>query len=222
MPTSKQLEKLNSYAEDIVIQEKLDGSDSKQVRYLSSDPGREQREISVLVPIAIPGVIAGILGPETLEISTGMTIPGLEIVGLAVAGATIVGTFLFSGMPQSREIKSAFKYNLGYKLSREKTAKLRKIQKALGQEETKVVPASQIFETSEVIDFVAAKGYEVDIVVSKDRIALQWVKPAESGTMWDEALNDMVEVFQLKEPREAGQIDRSFTKMMTLRINQTA
>lgn len=49
MPTSKQLEKLNSYAEDIVIQEKLDGSDSKQVKYLSSDPGREQREISVLL-----------------------------------------------------------------------------------------------------------------------------------------------------------------------------
>lgn len=61
MPTSKQLEKLNSYAEDIVIQEKLDGSDSKQVKYLSSDPGIEQREISVLVPIAIPNRLTGLL-----------------------------------------------------------------------------------------------------------------------------------------------------------------
>lgn len=222
MATSKQLEKLNSYAEDIVIQEKLDGSDSKQVKYLSSDPGREQREISVLVPIAAPSVITGIAGPQILEISTGMNVPALEILGIAIAGATVVGTLLFAGLSKSREIKSAFNYNLGYKLSRGKTAELRKIQKALGQEETKVVPASQIFETSEVIDFVAAKGYEVDIVVRKDRIALQWGKPAEPGNMWDEALNDLLDIFQLKEPQEAGQIDRSFTKMMTLRINQTA
>lgn len=219
MPTSKQLEKLDKHAELVLPEYNIANYETKYVKNLEVDPGLQNKEMAVLLPTTIPLMMAGFFAPLMIELQTGYDMGSMETLSMIGGGtASFLVLAIYTGVFRKRIIRNAFKYDLGYKLKRDKVTKLRHIQKALEPGETKIIPASEIFETSEVIDFAASKGYEIDILVSTERVALQWGKPADPGNLWDEAINDLVEIFQLKGHQETGQ-NKSLSRKMSLKLS---
>lgn len=198
MQHTKQLKKVDAQTNIALNNYETDDSKTKFVKYLDIDPNLPSKETAVLALTTIPLMMAGLVGPTLLYLQLGATPPGAEPLSYLVAALGMSGVFLSSSFQQGKLIKSAFKYNLGYKLSREKTKELRRIQKSLKPGETRIVPAAEVFETADIIDFTAAKGLELDILVSKERVALQWGKPLSSGDLWDETVDDMVDMFALE------------------------
>lgn len=223
MHHSKQLKKLDAQTNIALSVYEIKDPKTKFVKYLDIDPNLEQKEIAVLIPITIPLMMAGFLVPTLTKIQTDYILPGGEQLPYITFAMAVSVLFTRISSQSRRNIASAFKYELGHKLSKEKTKELRRIQKSLEPGKTKLMPASEVFETTDIIDFTAAKGLELNILVSDRGVALQWGKPLASGELWDETVGDLVDMFDLVETRpRRKQISSSYARRMILKINQDA
>lgn len=190
---------------------------------LDIDPNMASKESALLTITAVPLATAGFIGPMLLEYQAGIIIPGAEPLGYIMALLVISGVFATASFQKSKIIKSAFKYSLGHKLRRGKVKELRFIQKSLRPGETKLVPASDVFEEKDILDFTVAKGLELDILISEQRVSLQWGKPLGTSELWDETVDDMVSLFDLEtSDTEQRQLAPSFTRKIAIKMSQSA
>lgn len=223
MQHTKQLRKIDEQTTLALEKYQLLNPKDKFKTELDIDPDIASKEAAVLTVTTVPLMMAGFAGPVLLEYQAGIIIPGAEALGIIMAALTISGVFATAFFQKERIIKNAFKYSLGQNLRREKVKELRRIQKSLEPGKTKLVPASEVFEQKDIIDFAAAKGLDLDILVSEQRVALQWGKQPASGTLWDETVDDMVSIYALEETGTAKeQLAKSFTRKMVFKIDQSA
>lgn len=222
MHHSKQLKKLDAQTNIALSNYEIQDPKTKFVKYLDMEPNLEQKELAVLLPITVPLMMAGFLVPTLMELQTDYILPGGEQLPYVTFAMAVSVLFTRISSQSRRNIASSFKYELGHKLSKEKTKELRRIQKSLEPGKTKLLPASEVFETTDIIDFTAAKGLELNILVSSRRVALQWGKPLSSGELWDETVDDLVDMFDLVETNPGQVFSSSYVRRMILKINQDA
>lgn len=221
----KQLKKVEAQAK--VALEKCNERDNLEhvQTELSQDPNLESYEMTKMAFLGIPLMMTGICGPTFMALTSDIALPDYtDTMGMCLAICSAIGMMSSNiTLWQGRMIKHKLKYTLGQELPRHKIKAIRVMQKGLGLGERISLPASDVFDDPAISDVTSAKDMELSLIITPYTIRLQWTKPLPTAALWDRAMDNLVEAFDLKDNTSPQrQLTQSFTHKMILKMDQNA
>lgn len=221
----KQLKKVEAQAQ-AALEKHNEGDDIEHVKTeLSQDPNLENYEFVKMAFLGIPLMMTGICGPVFMALTSDIALPdSADTIGLCLAMGSAIGMMASNKMLwEGRMLKHQLKYTLGQKVPRHKIKSLRAMQKTLGLSKRITLPADAVFDNPAINAVAKEKGMELNLVIGPRSMRLQWTKPLPTAALWDQAMDNLVEVFNLEgNAQEKEQLSQSFTRQMVINLSQNA